>query len=197
MNFRLCRFQGTPEYASRACLEHVFDFCEFHRKSSGWKKVLGALTRATFPTCTCERGLQNVAVANDFVQNSYSRCMILTRLPTKPMRNTHKSMLRSRKYNMPCDIIAISHLAACYSMQLYAEKHSIFIHMHAYVSVCMHAYAYVRICLRMHVHAYVCICMHMCSYVWIRMQVRVCTHMYVYVRVRMHTYSYEAHIKPI
>ena len=116
MNFRLCRFQGTPEYASRACLVHVFDFFEFHRKSSDWKKVLGASTRPTFPTCTCERSLQHVAVANDFVQNSYSRCMILTRLHTKPMRNTHKFMPRSWKYNMPCDIIAISH-ALCWKAQ--------------------------------------------------------------------------------
>ena len=74
---------------------------------------------------------------------------------------------------MPCDFIAISHLAACYSMQLYVEKHSIFVHMHAYVSVSMHTYADVRTCLRMRMRAYVCICMHMCSYVWIRMQIRV------------------------
>ena len=108
-------------------------FLEFHRKSSGWKKVLGALTRATFPTCTCERSLQNVAVANDFVQNSHSRCRILTRLPTKPMRNTHKFMLRSWNYNMPCDFIAISHLAACYSMQLYVEKTQ---HICTYACIC-------------------------------------------------------------
>ena len=84
--------------------------------------MLGTFTRATFPMCTCDSGLQKVAVPNDFLRNSDSRAMILLRVPTEPLRNTQKCVYFLCESNMLCDIITISHLADGDPRQLYAEN---------------------------------------------------------------------------
>ena len=87
MNSRLYHVWRIQEYASRACLVHVFDFYRISLKITNIENMLGALTRATFPTRAWESGFQNVAVANDFLQNSHSRSNMLLRVAIKPLRN--------------------------------------------------------------------------------------------------------------
>ena len=77
------------------------------------EKMLGLLTRATFPTCTRGSGLQHVAVANDFLQNSYSRGRMLLRVPTKRLRNRSNCMHFLCESNELCGFITISRLADC------------------------------------------------------------------------------------
>ena len=105
------------KYASRACLVHVFDFCAFPQKPANSRTMLETFIRATFPMCTCDSDLQHVAVANDLLQNSYSRTRMLLRMPTKPVRY-YQNFMQMLQF----DIMMRSQLADCDSEHVYNDK---------------------------------------------------------------------------
>ena len=66
---------------------HVFDFLRFSSTTATSGNVTGVLTRATFLARTPESDFQNVAVARDFMQNSYPHAKISKRLSIKHVQN--------------------------------------------------------------------------------------------------------------
>ena len=97
------RASPDNEFKTLPCLAHAkisfwymtcayFWFWCFSYKSANSEKDLETCTRTTFPLCTRDDGLPNVAVAHDFWRNSYCRARILLRLPIKHLLNSWNCM---------------------------------------------------------------------------------------------------------